>query len=633
MAESDNDRYKITLKVRGGKKANDVRATSNLIKRVSALMRTGNRPAAHAGGKARGGKPGRGAGRTGATHLMQRCNVRMTYAANKGDGQWAAHGRYIARESATLGDELEKSPDDIEREAEGLTNEKERDDDRYDRAVPRAGWARTLRQSYLAEIGGKPEAKTLNGLRSLSGVGVVHFPGRGEVLLPGDAPGDVEHGGTERADALRRGSYGKPGAGAATGRGAGRLSSETLGFGATGDIPLVETLDAWQKSADPRVFKLILSPEFGDKMDMRQLTRDYMDKLERDLGVPLEWCAAAHYNTDHPHVHIALRGRDRNGHELRIDPSYVKTTLRQRAQEAATQQIGVRTDQQMEEALDRQVQQQRYTDLDRMILKKAARQPDGAATISYGDPIPKNGQMRELRVRQIRRLAYLEKMGMAERTGPMAWRLPGHFEHALRNVQVSNDRLKTMYQNRKLLSDPRLQLQATDMRQARRVAGRLIATGIDEARDAPYMLVEGIDGKVHYLYQSRQAQQARGEGLKVGHFVVITADNFTDPKDGKEKLAIRFKHLGAADALLKDPRHLAGEAMRTVSSTGRLPEESGFGGWLGQYQRAVRAAGQELLERGKVRPAPEREGLEVAPRQTAERTPTRGKDRPRGPSR
>ena len=110
-------------------------------------------------------------------------------------------------------------------------------------------------------------------------------------------------------------------------------------------------------------------------------------------------------------------------------------------------------------------------------------------------------------------------------------------------------------------------------------------------------------------------------------------NNFTDPKDGKEKLAIRFKHLGAADALLKDPRHLAGEAMRTVSSTGRLPEESGFGGWLGQYQRAVRAAGQELLERGKVRPAPEREGLEVAPRQTAERTPTRGKDRPRGPSR
>ena len=68
MADSDNDRYKITLKVRGGKKANDVRATSNLIKRVSALMRTGNRPAAHARGKARGGKPGRGAGRTARSH-------------------------------------------------------------------------------------------------------------------------------------------------------------------------------------------------------------------------------------------------------------------------------------------------------------------------------------------------------------------------------------------------------------------------------------------------------------------------------------------------------------------------------------------------------------------------------------
>lgn len=632
MAESD-DRYKITLKVKAGKKADDVRATSNLMKRVSALMRTGNRPAAHARGKPRTGKPGRGAGRTGATHLMQRCNIRMTYASNKGDGQWAAHARYIARESATLEEELAHSPDDIDLEAKGLTEEKERDDDRYNRAIPGAGRARTLRQSYLAEIGAKPEAKTLNGLRSLSGVGVVQFPGRGEVLLPGDAPGDMEQRGTERADPLRRGSDGEPGAGAAA-RGKRRLSPETPGFGPKGDIPLVETLDAWQKSGDPRMFKLILSPEFGDKMDMRQLTRDYMEKLESDLGVPLEWCAGApHYNTGHPHVHIVLRGRDRNGRELRIDPGYVKTTLRQRAQEAATQQIGIRTDKQVEEALDRQVEQQRFTELDRMILKKATRTPDGAADVSYTDPIPKNAQARELRVRQIRRLVYLEKMGLAERKGPMSWRLPGHFEHALRNVQVSNDRLKTMYQNRKLLSDPRLQLQATDLKQARRVAGRLIATGMDEARDQPYMLIEGIDGKVHYLYQSRQAQQARGEGLKVGHFVVITADTFTDQKDGKEKLAIRFKSLGAADALLKDARHLAGEAMRTVSSTGRLPEVFGYGGWLGQYQQAVRNAGQELLQRGTVRPAPERDGLEVAPRPQADRVPGRGKNKPRGPSR
>src|SRR5438093_6639821 len=35
-------------------------------------------------------------------HFMQRCAVRVTYSANRTPGQWAAHARYLARESATL---------------------------------------------------------------------------------------------------------------------------------------------------------------------------------------------------------------------------------------------------------------------------------------------------------------------------------------------------------------------------------------------------------------------------------------------------------------------------------------------------------------------------------------------------
>ena len=39
---------------------------------------------------------------------------------------------------------------------------------------------------------------------------------------------------------------------------------------------------------------------------MKRLTRDLVSRMERDLGMPLEWVAAAHYNTEHPHVHMAL---------------------------------------------------------------------------------------------------------------------------------------------------------------------------------------------------------------------------------------------------------------------------------------------------------------------------------------
>jgi type IV secretory pathway VirD2 relaxase len=35
--------------------------------------------------------------------------------------------------------------------------------------------------------------------------------------------------------------------------------------------------------------------------------------MERDLGTRLEWVAIDHYNTDHPHVHLLVHGRDARG--------------------------------------------------------------------------------------------------------------------------------------------------------------------------------------------------------------------------------------------------------------------------------------------------------------------------------
>jgi hypothetical protein len=46
-----------------------------------------------------GAKPGDQ--RASRKHFNQRCAVRITYTKNKVAGQWRAHGRYIARESAT----------------------------------------------------------------------------------------------------------------------------------------------------------------------------------------------------------------------------------------------------------------------------------------------------------------------------------------------------------------------------------------------------------------------------------------------------------------------------------------------------------------------------------------------------
>jgi type IV secretory pathway VirD2 relaxase len=106
---------------------------------------------------------------------------------------------------------------------------------------------------------------------------------------------------------------------------------------------LAATLGEWQKSGDPRLFKFIISPEFGDRLNLQQLTRDLMTRMERDLAARLEWVAVSHFNTGHPHVHVALRGRRADGSVLTLGRDYVKHGIRTVAEDLCTRQLGYRT--------------------------------------------------------------------------------------------------------------------------------------------------------------------------------------------------------------------------------------------------------------------------------------------------
>ena len=290
-----------------------------------------------------------------------------------------------------------------------------------------------------------------------------------------------------------------------------------------------ETLDRWQKGGDEHMFKLIVSPEFGDKMDLKKHVKELVQQMEKDLGTKLQWVAIDHYNTDNPHVHVAVRGVDDRGQKLEVSPAYIKEGSRVRAQEAATRQLGYRSDRDVAEALERQVTQQRFTEIDRGLLKKAVNQE-----VSFDGELPSGEKARDTRVRQIRRLAQLEAMGLAERTGNKSWRLNPALESALRQMQVSQDRLKTKFAHREMISDPSAPLVATELKTlGQRVAGKVVGTGMNDATNRPYLLVEGFDGKVHYLNQSPKVQKMRGEGeLKAGDFVALEVVQRKD-KDGK----------------------------------------------------------------------------------------------------
>lgn len=114
----------------------------------------------------------------------------------------------------------------------------------------------------------------------------------------------------------------------------------------------------------PHQFRLIVSAEQGADLDLTTFTRSFMGHVEEDLGTRLDWVAVNHYDTDHPHTHVLLRGTDGDGQPLTIQRSYITHGLRYRAQEAATRALGPRMEQTPEHEITRTPQPARDRDMD-----------------------------------------------------------------------------------------------------------------------------------------------------------------------------------------------------------------------------------------------------------------------------
>ena len=101
------------------------------------------------------------------------------------------------------------------------------------------------------------------------------------------------------------------------------------------EIDIADRLGAWQRAGDPRLWKLIVSPEAGERLDLRQHARDLVAAMEGDLGLRLDWVGIEHYDTAHPHVHVVIRGRSQEGVVFRMPREYVGRGIRLRSQELA----------------------------------------------------------------------------------------------------------------------------------------------------------------------------------------------------------------------------------------------------------------------------------------------------------
>jgi type IV secretory pathway VirD2 relaxase len=214
------------------------------------------------------------------------------------------------------------------------------------------------------------------------------------------------------------------------------------------DIDMVALVRAWEKSDDERMWRIIVSPEDADRMNLKHHIRDLIKAMEGDLGTRLEWVAIDHNNTENPHAHLLVRGIDQRGKALLIDPDYVRNGIRARSQEIASRELGQRLESEMLRARGETIDKERWTEIDRALQRRM----NGDRVADYQGLVPYNDVTRVRAKQEIQRLQFLEGLGLARKIGSLSWELSADHERGLRARQRAMDVVKRQAEANKVRS-------------------------------------------------------------------------------------------------------------------------------------------------------------------------------------
>ena len=258
---------------------------------------------------------------------------------------------------------------------------------------------------------------------------------------------------------------------------------------------------------DRHQFRFIVSAEDAvEYEDLRPFIRRFMSRMEEDLGTRLDWVAADHLDTLHPHSHVVIRGVDDRGENLIISPKYITRGMRERAAEIANLDLGPKTDLEIKRRLSLGVGDRRLTAIDLKLLHDM----DLARIVSPTASSMFDHAMRTGRLRK------LEDLGLAESLGNGRWRLSEELEGTLRATGKRDDTLRTM--RRALVSAGIDRAASTQVifqaERGKLLGGRVIAHGfVDEISNRRFLILDGLDGHTHYVTISmRHAPDALASG-------------------------------------------------------------------------------------------------------------------------
>tara|TARA_R110000868_G_scaffold91039_1_gene252463 strand:+ start:80 stop:1819 length:1740 start_codon:yes stop_codon:yes gene_type:complete len=349
----------------------------------------------------------------------------------------------------------------------------------------------------------------------------------------------------------------------------------------------VETADFAERCKDDRHhFRFIVSPDDALEMaDLKSFTRELVAQMEKDLGTRLDWAAVDHWNTEHPHVHLIVRGVRDDGQDLVIARDYIKEGMRDRARDLITQELGPRTDLDIRRSLDQQIGAERWTQLDRQLLRDGGR--FGVIDVA---PLP-GGEPDPFQTLKVGRLRKLETLGLATQIGPGQWIMDDKAEATLREIGERGDIIKRMH---RALTERGIErasasyvLAAEQLDQP--VVGRLVARGLDdELRGSAFAVVDGLDGRTHHIRLSDL--EAAGDSAP-GSIVEL---RIFDDARGARRVALAVRSDLDIDRQITAP----GATWLDRQALARAPasmSESGFGG---EVREALDRRADHLMKQG-----------------------------------
>ena len=279
----------------------------------------------------------------------------------------------------------------------------------------------------------------------------------------------------------------------------------------------------------PHNFRFIISPEDGDKIDMKAFTKDLIKTIENDLKTKLQWVASCHYDTNEPHVHIVINGQDGSGKKLLITRDYISRGIRNRASEKITQKLGLRKIEDVIKDLHINTNKNTKSYIDEIIKSNLQ---DGYIKISN---IHNSDLGKSLEDLITRRLQHLQSYDLAKYESKDKWKVKEEYLKDLHRINRIRSIIEKISINLKVEKSKCEVFSIKDLSETS-IIGHVVARRyVDEIGDAEYLVIKTAQQKQIYIELEKYSEKNK---VVVGDLVKVDATKaFEGPKSSDRNVS------------------------------------------------------------------------------------------------